>query len=523
MKRLVTLLALIMSILMIFGACDKATGGKDAKATSTKDTLFIRIPGDPETMDANTSGAGNKTMPVQFMILEGLMRQDYANPSAYVPCLATSWEIDADGLGYTFHLREGIKFHNGEKMTVDDVVYSFVDLGLAGIKPDSYPYIDYANIKAVDDKTVHVPLFSYNVGAIAAIASTQIYCKSYMEAHKDDPTVYLDKTIGTGPYVMTEWQSGSSVTLKRFADYWGTPAIIETLVYRVISEMAVALMEVETGGIDVLLEANFMDAKAVKDGSKGDKLKVFEYPGLLICYVGFNMGNPEMDNLKLRQAIAYATDRDSIMTGAFNDSGHKAMSVVPETAEALQMFTEETWPYPYDVEKAKAALTEAGYPNGITLKLIVDGDENRRLMAEQLKNQLAQIGITLEIEMMETATATDLLENTSEGYHMYLRRFGYTGPGMETAFRNTVGKVNHMAELPAKGWTDLDALLTQIGKESDEAKRIELEKQVQDRFLTEWLFWYPVQHTGDYTITASNFQNFRKVIFAGNFNECYFD
>lgn len=533
MKKFTTFL-LIMGMALQLIACGngETTGGEkenvtkneqEAKETegesiSTKNELVVSIPVDPVNLDGNKAGSTSQSA-IANMVLQPLIGMDIHDGYTPIPCLAESWELDEDKMGITLSIRDNVTFHNGEKMTVDDIVYSFAVLAANGARTSTYNYIDFAGVKALDDTHIYIPFHNYNVNLFTAINTVNIYCKSYMEANIDDSSVYTDKVIGTGPYKMTEWTNGDGAVIERFDSYWGEPAKIQKITYRIMPEMSVAVMEAETGGVDVVLEADYNDAMKFTDGSSG--LKVHNSPGIHINYLGFNMADEIMNNFKLRQAISYAVDRDAITAGAFNNSGYTALSIFPVTVDGVTKM--DMYPIERDVEKAKQLMSEAGYSDGLTLTIVMANDNSRRLMAEQLNNMLGEIGITLDIQSMETAAFNELTQKTKQGYQLYLDRMGGTGPMLHQTVTFTINKATHMDEIPAEGYPEMLTLVEEYAQESDAAKRAEYVNQITEKFFNELLFWVPVNHREDYTILNESLQEFEKISGWVNFNECHFD
>lgn len=495
----------------------KEPAAGDEKVTA-KDEMVISIPVDPVNLDGNKAGSISQSA-ILTMVLQPLTKTDINDGYTPLPCLAESWELKDDLSGITFTIRDDVVFHNGEKMTIEDVVYSFNTLAANGARSSTYSYLDFAGVKAIDDRHLFIPFNEYNVNYFTAIGSVNIYCKEYMEANGADASIYTDKVIGTGPYTMKEWINGDEVVLEKFDSYWGDPAKIQTLTYRIMPEKSVSVMEAETGGVDVVLEADYNDAMKYADGSSG--LKVHNSKGVHINYLGFNLADETMNNFKLRQAIAYAIDRDAITVGAFNGSGYTAMSLFPETVDGVRKM--DTYPISQDVEKAKQLLAEAGYPDGLTLTVVMANDNSRRLMAEQLNNMLGEIGITLDIQSMETAAFNELTQKTKQGYQLYLDRMGGIGPMLHQSVTYTINKATHMDEFPTEGYDKLLSLVEMYSQEDNSEKRAEYVDQITEQFFTEWLFWIPVNHREDYTILNESLQGFEKISGWINLDECYFN
>ena len=315
-KRLTSLLALLLVLVMLLCACSAQnpqqnaaepqpettaadnTGTQTAGSAdkTTKNSVVIRLLRDPDSCFTGEYANQNTQDPVEHMIVEALTQENYSDKSVIDPLLAESWEADEDGMGVTFHLRQDVYFHNGEKMTADDVVYSYATLTANSSQASVYSWIDFGGTKAIDEYTVYVPMKDYNITWADDLQFVGIYCKSYCEANKDNAELFLGGCIGTGPYQLVSWTTNDSVVLKRNDNYWGEKAIIENVTFRVISEMSVALMELQTGGIDVLLEGDYVDAMDIMN-DPGSAFRVYEQPQQLQAFMGFNMHSEKIADI----------------------------------------------------------------------------------------------------------------------------------------------------------------------------------------------------------------------------------
>lgn len=527
MKKTYFIVAMLLIVMMVFGACKSedttgpatgssapaatAAGGGTAPAAPTaevkksaKDTLVQRLPGDPGNANVFNNGT-DWTQPIIGSTLEPLMRLD--TNREYQGYLAESWDIAPDGLSVTVHLRKGVKFHNGQEMTADDVLFS-VERMLADGNNKAYYYMDYENVKATDDYTVVFPLVSVNASALDGVSRLTIYSKYAWDNRSGDAQFYIDELVGTGPYKLKEWVPAAYVLVERFDDYWGEKALIQNIQFRCIVEVAVAMMELETGGVDVMLNAAKTDVDKVLAGDIPN-LVADEYVGDLMHYIGFNCDpSRATSNSKLRFALAHAVDREELFIGAYNESGKIAYTAFSNTYFGAVSY-ENNWPIQKDIEKAKALLAEAGYPNGVDLVIACDASEVRLMVAEQLISMFDKIGVRLTINQMESAALTDLLNNGVE-YDLWIRAFA-GAPGSEAAQgivsnAGKIIKIDRMAE-----WEAINALLQKAGTTLDRTARAAIWAEFQQKFFEEWLPYYPLVQADLWVIRNKNLVDYNRI------------
>ena len=224
------------------------TPAPDAEPVSSQDTLVIVTNGDPGRLRSDTiNNLANMTY--NRLIYDYLFTRN--SKGEYVPCLCEEYQLDADNLGVTLKLREGVKFHDGNVMTADDVLASLVYGKQDTSSGSQLDFIDFDNSKVVDANTLYLKFNRLNGVWQSAFLAIGIIEKSAYEAAASADEFYLDP-MTTSAYVLDSWVSGDNLTFKAFPDHWYGAPKIETIVVRIISESSVALMELQTGGVDVL-------------------------------------------------------------------------------------------------------------------------------------------------------------------------------------------------------------------------------------------------------------------------------
>lgn len=336
--------------------------------------------------------------------------------NTYEPGLATEWEYVDNGTAMQFTLRENVKFHNGEIMTAEDVVYSFKAASEETASAGGIDWLDWDGIKATDDKTIYMPFTYANSIALGYLATTNLYIvnKKAMEELGDD---FGANPVGTNAYMIEEWVQGDYIKLKAFDDYWGGKPEIETLIFRFIPEPSQAMIELETGGVNLVLDISGKDISRVEES---DDLKMIRGNSVTNDFLCFNTSKAPFDNKTLRQAVAYAIDKEAILKAVYQGEGKIAYGPITTDTWAFDKSLEANPPYEYNLEKAKELMAEAGYDEGeLTVELYIDDKSARISASEVIKNQLAQIGITVNIHSFDYATWFNILYEGVED-DMYL-------------------------------------------------------------------------------------------------------
>ncbi|REJ33128.1 MAG: glutathione ABC transporter substrate-binding protein, partial [Bacillota bacterium] len=218
----------------------------------------------------------------------------------------------------------------------------------------------------------------------------------------------LRVAVGTGPFRFVDWVTQSHVTLERFDDYWGEPAKVERVVIRAIPEGTVRAIELETGGVDIAYDLEPIDRMRLEFNPN---IKIFATESLSASYVGFNVQKAPFDNPLVRQAVNYAIDVEPLVEVIY--SGQAVQAFGPLSPKVFGAHT-ELEPYPYDPQKARELLAEAGYPNGFRTSIWTNDNPLRIQIAEALQQNLADIGVQADVEIVEWGA---YLENTGAGLH----------------------------------------------------------------------------------------------------------
>ncbi|WP_246943075.1 glutathione ABC transporter substrate-binding protein [Bacillus pinisoli] len=432
---------------------------------------------------------------------------DYAEDGSVIPMLATEFS-PVDETTWEFKLREGVKFHDGTDFTAEAVKLSLerlIDPEFAS--PRAVVLNMITEVVIVDDYTVHIktkfpfaPLpahLAHNAGSIIA--------PSALEEEKNGGTKVDQNPVGTGPFKFVSWSPGAEINFEKFADYWGEGAKVDTLKFVTVPEQATRNAMLETGEADVIQ----VGASDVSYMEGIDTVELTTVRGTRMDYLGFNMNKAPYDNVKVRQAISMAVNKEDIINGILDGQGVAAVGpLAPTVVGNYQGLT----PLAYDVEAAKALLAEAGFAEGFKTTLWVnDGNKERADIAELIQAQLAPLGIEVSIEIVEWGA---FLEKTGAGEHE-LFLLGWTTVtadadyGLYALFHSTmVGAPGNRSFYKNDR---VDELLDLGRQEADQAKRDEAYKEVSEILVEEAPMVY-LQHPdfiyGSNGIASGLFVNF---------------
>jgi len=386
------------------------------------DWLIYNIGAEPGTLNPITATDAYESTINGGNIYETLVKRDNVTLQV-VPLLADSWEISEDKLVYTFFIKRGIKWHDGVPLTAHDVVFSYqkiMDPKVDSPHLRSY-YKDIKNVEAVDDHTVRFAYAKPYFLALEFCGGIPIVPKHIFENGDFNTDPAGRSPVGTGPYKFVEWKTGSQIVLVRNEDYWGKRPHIRRIVFKIINDPSVAFQvlkreELDLAGLTPIQWSRQTQSEAFQENF--DKLSYFT-PNY--SYIGWNMTKPYFSDRQVRTALTYLVNRELILKEILYGLGEVVSNPFyinsPEYDKSIE-------PYPYDREKAKRLLDEAGWVdhNGDGMRdkegvkfefefLIPAGSETGEKIATILKEELDKVGINMKIRKTEWAVFTQRLND----------------------------------------------------------------------------------------------------------------
>jgi peptide/nickel transport system substrate-binding protein len=491
-KMLIKSLGVMLIMALLLSILASACTTKETPVAQTTITIADAL--QPSSLDIATEYEA-AAMAVNRVVYERLVRYK-GDTTEIEPELATDWEVSDDGKEWTFHLREGIKFHDGSPFNSAAVKFSFERV-LAINQGPAWMFSSIDHIETPDDYTVKFYLkepFSAFLPVLANIWGTGIVSPTAVknnEKEGDMGKAYLqDHMVGTGPYKFVEWVHGDHITLERNLDYWGgwpekEGKPIDRVIIKFITEPATQRLQLEKGDLDIAMNISVDDLEAV---SKEPGIVLVEKPSMMGTYIRFNMVKPPLDNLKFRQAIRLALDYDAmihqIMRGhAIQMQGPAAIGL-PGHNDALPIFKQ-------DLETAKQLLSESGVQLPVTLEYVYEtGQEDRRMVGELLQSNLAELGIQLEIHTLPWESIWGRVSSPDKNETPDLTANGWWPDYADV--QDYLYPMYHSSQWPPTslnigfyGNPEVDALLDKALAETDDNARYELYKKAQELIVND--------------------------------------
>lgn len=357
----------------------KAKPTKAPTPTETKaaekpeeETLVFAMSADAGTLDPALETSANSLLPA-YHIYEGLTDFEPGTTTP-IPKLATSWEASEDGLEWTFHLRKGVKFHDGTPFNADAVVFNFErwwDPSHPQHQKDQFIYWGYmfqgfkgeensvlAGVEKVDDYTVKLILSKPNASLLNTLAMENFRFASptaVMEQGENYGTAE-GRPVGTGPFMLEEWVKEDHITFVRFDDYWGKKPTLKRLTFRVIPDTSAAFLALQAGEIDAISLWASPPPDDIAKAKEDPNIQVVYNPAFNVGYLGFNMSKEWLQNENVRLAIAHAIDKQAIVDTLYPGDAEPAKEFMPPS---LWGYNDKIEDYPYDPELARQYLQKA--------------------------------------------------------------------------------------------------------------------------------------------------------------------
>jgi peptide/nickel transport system substrate-binding protein len=403
-------------LLMAVAGFHPAVGGEAAKQGGT---LIYAMEAEPDILDPHVAG-GWHTNRLTRQMHDCLVGYDLTKPVEEQPTpklvgvLAEKWDISPDGKVYTFHLRKGVKFHDGTPFNADAVRINVERVWFKDSKwfwgrgpgRNSRHFAFLTGLEVVDDHTIKLIMsqpFSEFLPQMANVSANGQCIVSPTQLEKLGNENYHTHPVGTGPFEFVERVRGDRVVLKRFEGYWGEKALLDKLIIRPMPEASARVTALQTGEADVIV----VPPPDSREQLEREGFKWVQAPRTHhVWYLIFNMQNEHFKNKLVRQAVNYAIDRVGMAKHLLKDSAEPAIyGLLPPVNTA---FDPNIRAYEYNPQKARALLKEAGYPNGFKTVLHISVDGSGQMipvpMMEFIQNNLKQVGIDGKIEAFEWVT-----------------------------------------------------------------------------------------------------------------------
>jgi peptide/nickel transport system substrate-binding protein len=526
--RIVFLLAAIVLALGVVGC-----GGDDDGGGGGGGELVFGTASDPVVLDGALVSDGESLRVIDQMF-EGLVTLE-GGSTEIVPGLATEWESDEAGTAWTFTLREGVNFHDGEPFNAEAVCFNFdrwynfkgpfqlesatyywqtVFGGFAGGEESLFK-----SCEATDETHVTINLTKPSASFLGALALTNFTFaspKALQEFGADEGTVDeetgfkptgtygTEHPTGTGPFKFVSWTRGDRLVLERNDDYWGEKANLERLIFRPIADNAARLQALQSGDIQGYDLVEPQDMETIRND---DSLQLLDRPAFNVAYVGINQKMAPMNQLEVRQAVAHGLDRQAVIDNFYAGRGEVAKEFMPPS---LFGYAQDVTEYPYDPAKARSLLQQAGLTLPVPIEFWYPTDVSRPYMPDPKRNYEAFAASLNRSGFRVTARSApwspDYLGRAQEGKAGHLHLLGWTGDYGDpdnfigTFFQTPTGQFGFTNQ-------ELHNLLAQAERETDEAARTSLYEDA-NRMIMDFLPAVPYAHTKPALAFQANVQGY---------------
>ena len=468
---------------------DGQTANGSAGARAQTNEIVVGIAQDlDESLDPHKAVAAG-TKEVMFNVFEGLVKP--TPDGDLIPAVASGYTVSPDQTVYTFTLREGVLFHNGDPVEMEDVVYSIERCADDSEGTPLIPALSAISDIQSDETTLTITLAQPDSEFLSYL--TLAVLPADYDGQDTAP-------VGTGPFKFVSRAAQDSIVLERFADYWGTPAELDKVTFRIIENADSLVMSLQSGAIDL-----FSHLTTTQAAQLGDDFQILEGTMNLVQALYLNNEAEPFNNETVRQALCYAVDKQQIIDLAFDGYGSPIGSSMYPAFQ--KYFVEDlTDYYPYDPERAMELLAEAGYPDGFTMTITVPSNYQPHIdTAQVLVEQLKAVGITAEIQLVEWGTWLD------ETYTN--RQFQSTVVGVDASNMTARALLERFTSTAGDNFinysdSDYDALFAQVQTAADDDARTELYKEME-RNLTEHAANVYIQDLADLVALRTGLEGLR--------------
>jgi peptide/nickel transport system substrate-binding protein len=522
-RRAMRILLLLTTALLVVAAagCGGDDDGGGGGGGATGGELVFATASDPVALDGALVSDGESLRPIDQMF-EGLVTLK-AGTTEVVPGLATEWEADAAGTAWTFTLRDGVTFHDGEPFNAEAVCFNFDrwynfkgpfqlesatyywQTVFGGFSDGKDPSL-YKSCEATDATHVTINLTKPSASFLGALALTNFTFgspKALQEFGADEGTVDeetgfkptgtygTEHPTGTGPFKFVSWTRGDRLVMERNDDYWGEKANLDRLIFRPIADNAARLQALQAGDIQGY---DLVEPQDIETIQGDDNLQILDRPPFNVAYVGINQKMKPMDQLEVRQAVAHGLDRQSVVDNFYAGRGEVAKAFMPPSLEG---YADDVMTYEYDPERSKELLRQAGvqmplridfwYPTDVSRPYMPDPKRNFEALAASLNKS------GFQVVPHSAPWSPDYLGRAQEGNAGHLHLLGWTGDYGDPD--NFIGTF-FQTETGQFGFTnqELFSLLDDAEAETDPAQRTAL-YQDANRQIMEFLPGVPYAHT----------------------------
>lgn len=459
------IITLLLAALMVFSlvACNDSEKKTEGREAANEIVVGIAQDLGDSLNPYQMTAAGTKE--ILTNVYEGLYK--VTSSGDYVPAVAESCAISADGTVYSFKLRDGVKFHNGEKLTAEDVLYSFESCAKLTVDSALPAVLEGVTVKSEGNNIV-ITLPAANNDFLAYVSLVYIIPKDYAQASTHP--------VGTGPFKFVSRSVQENIIFEKFDEYWGTKAFLDKVTCKIYEDPTTMIAAVNAGAVDMVAHLTLDQASGL-----GENYNILEGTMNLVQALYLNNAREPLNDVRVRRAICYALDVDAILELTSEGHGSKlGSSIYP----AFKKYFDESLidMYPHDPDKAKELLLEAGYPDGFAMSVTVPSNYTPHVNVGQvIVQQLQAVGINAELKEIEW---TSWLSDVYLGRDFDSTVIGFDAPTLTANALLSYWVSDGDKNMISFSNADYDKLIAKATAETDDALRTDLYKQAA-RMLAE--------------------------------------
>lgn len=509
MKKGKKIFALALSVLFVSAAltgCGSKASPTNPASSTTKseasDTLIYAQGAEPRGLDPAMVDDGESAK-VMVNIYEGLLK--YNKDSTKVePSLAKSWDMSKDGLSYTFHLQEGVKFQDGTDFNADAVKFN-IDRQLppkvtADMAYASFVYGSVKNVEVVDKNTVKINLTEPStpfLNNLAMVMSAPIVSPKALQANNNNVN---QAPVGTGPYKFVKWAKDENIVLVRNDEYWGTKALTKNVIFKFIKDNSARVVALNNGEADMI---DGIDATVVKQITDSGN-KIFQAPGMNINYMAYNTSKAPFNDSKVRAAISQAINVPEMVKSLYQGYSTPATSILPTFMEGYDKSISQI---AYDAKASADSLKKAGLTSVHIITYTNPrpyNSANGQALAEAIQGYLSKVGVTATIDSYDWTTYKQKVKAGDYDIAFY----GWIGDnGDPDNFMYLLAHEDRTMNVALYKNADFNALIAKGIKTPAGAERNAIYTQLEKIAATE-APWLPISHAETLCAYRPNVQNF---------------
>jgi peptide/nickel transport system substrate-binding protein len=432
----------VVGLVLVLAASAAATGfaGSSSHSAAAKHavdtkTLIVAVSSDIQNLDPTLSSADVATQELLTNVYDWLIDYKvvnkggvlYGSPNQFVGAIAKSFSYNKNHTVVTFHLRPGVKFANGDPLDAAAVKYTydriFKQAGVTAALTSMAAVKDNSAVKVINPTTVQFDLTKANTLLFGNMAQFghSILDPKVVQPHETTKDPYAHNWLSTnidgtaqGPFVLDSWQHGSQWVLKANPNYYGQKPKVDRVIFKIIPNASSRLALLKSGAVDIAYDLPLKDIKALQSDPN---INVVRYPSRFVVFLGMNSKVKPLNNVKVREAIAYAVPYKTILSQVLQGYGRQLTSPIPF---GTPTHTDKYFVYNTNMDKAKQLLKEAGYPNGFNITLdVASGVDEGQETAVWVQQSLKQIGINVSIQQLPGANFTSRLQKHQLGFFFF--------------------------------------------------------------------------------------------------------